>query len=129
MATLRKKTPNKAERSLQRLKPGHSQADTAGLKPGPPKPSRGSSVRTKNARTGGSRGLSDAPAHVGHAGDGRGVAVVTGGAGSMGTTICQTLAREGMRIVVGYNRSAEKAKSLAASLPGDGHVALPAPVT
>jgi 3-oxoacyl-[acyl-carrier protein] reductase len=59
----------------------------------------------------------------------RGVAVVTGGAGSMGTIICGALAREGMRVVVGYNRSAEKAKSLAASLPGDGHAALASPVT
>ncbi len=57
------------------------------------------------------------------------VAVVTGGAGSMGTVICGALAREGMRVVVGYNRSAEKAKALAASLPGEGHAALAAPVT
>ncbi len=62
-------------------------------------------------------------------GSGRGVAVVTGGAGSMGTIICGALAREGMRVVVGYNRSAEKAKSLAASLPGGGHMALASPVT
>jgi 3-oxoacyl-[acyl-carrier protein] reductase len=59
----------------------------------------------------------------------RGVAVVTGGAGSIGTVICGALAREGMRVVVGYNRSAEMAKALAASLPGGGHAALPAPVT
>src|SRR5579863_4787131 len=59
----------------------------------------------------------------------RGVAVVTGGAGSMGTVICGALAREGLRVVVGYNRSAEKAKSLAASLPGGGHMALASPVT
>src|ERR1700674_4350201 len=59
----------------------------------------------------------------------RGVAVVTGGAGSMGTVICGALAREGMRVVVGYNRSAQKAKSLAASLPGEGHTALASPVT
>ena len=59
----------------------------------------------------------------------RAVAVVTGGAGSMGTTICGTLASEGMRVVVGYNRSAEKARALVASLPGDGHSALAAPVT
>jgi 3-oxoacyl-[acyl-carrier protein] reductase len=57
------------------------------------------------------------------------VAVVTGGAGSMGTVICRALAREGLRVVVGYNRSAQKAQSLAASLPGEGHTALPAPVT
>jgi len=54
---------------------------------------------------------------------------VTGGAGSMGTTICGALAREGLRVVVGYNRSAQKANALASSLPGDGHMALPAPVT
>jgi 3-oxoacyl-[acyl-carrier protein] reductase len=57
------------------------------------------------------------------------VAVVTGGAGSIGSVICGALAREGMRVVVGYNRSAEKAKALAASLPGGGHAALAAPVT
>lgn len=57
------------------------------------------------------------------------VAVVTGGAGSMGTIICGALAREGMRVVVGYNRSAEKAKTLAAGLPGEGHAAIAAPVT
>jgi 3-oxoacyl-[acyl-carrier protein] reductase len=58
-----------------------------------------------------------------------GVALVTGGAGSMGTTICGALAREGMRVVVGYNRSADKAKALVASLPGEGHMAVAAPVT
>lgn len=59
----------------------------------------------------------------------RSVAVVTGGSGGIGAIICQALAREGMIVVVGYNRSAKKAKELAASLPGDGHVALSAPVT
>jgi 3-oxoacyl-[acyl-carrier protein] reductase len=59
----------------------------------------------------------------------RGVAVVTGGAGSIGRVICGALARAGMRVVVGYNRSAEKAKALAARLPGGGHAALLAPVT
>jgi 3-oxoacyl-[acyl-carrier protein] reductase len=59
----------------------------------------------------------------------RPVAVVTGGAGSMGTIICGALAREGMRVVVGYNRSAEKAKALVKSLPGEGHAAIAAPVT
>jgi 3-oxoacyl-[acyl-carrier protein] reductase len=58
-----------------------------------------------------------------------GVAVVTGGAGSMGTTICGALAREGFRVAVGYNSSSEKAKALAASLPGKEHVAVAAPVT
>ena len=54
---------------------------------------------------------------------------MTGGAGSIGTVICIALAREGMRVVVGYNRSEEKARALAAKLPGEGHAALAAPVT
>ena len=58
-----------------------------------------------------------------------GVALVTGGAGSMGTTICESLAAEGFRVVVGYNSSADKAKALVARLPGTGHAALAAPVT
>src|SRR5215472_12876338 len=59
----------------------------------------------------------------------RPVAVVTGGTGSIGSAICGALAREGMRVVVGYNRAKEKAEALVASIPGDGHAALTAPVT
>src|ERR1700682_1696223 len=57
------------------------------------------------------------------------VGVVTGGAGGIGNSICGALAREGMRVVVGYNRSVDKARELVESLPGEGHAALPAPVT
>jgi 3-oxoacyl-[acyl-carrier protein] reductase len=57
------------------------------------------------------------------------VAVVTGGTGGIGTAICKALAREGMRVVVGYHRSADKARELVESLPGEGHAALAAPVT
>src|SRR3984893_12888293 len=57
------------------------------------------------------------------------VAVVTGGAGGIGKSICGALARDGMRVVVGYNRSAEGARELVDSLPGEGHAALFAPVT
>src|ERR1700688_4801396 len=67
--------------------------------------------------------------HAEHNQTERGVAVVSGGAGSIGAVICGALAREGMRVVVGYNRSAEKAKALAASLPGGDHAAFAAPVT
>jgi len=60
---------------------------------------------------------------------GRPVAIVTGGAGGIGSVICAKLAEAGMRVVVGYNRSADSARQLAASLPGDGHSARLAPVT
>ena len=57
------------------------------------------------------------------------VGVVTGGAGGIGKSICGALARDGLRVVVGYNRSAEGARELVDSLPGEGHAALSAPVT
>ncbi|WP_306392461.1 SDR family NAD(P)-dependent oxidoreductase [Telluria beijingensis] len=59
------------------------------------------------------------------------VALVTGGAGGLGSAICRRLAAAGARVVVGYNRSADAAHSLAAALPAvaDGHCALAAPVT
>jgi NAD(P)-dependent dehydrogenase (short-subunit alcohol dehydrogenase family) len=57
------------------------------------------------------------------------VAVVTGGAGGIGTSICGALARDGMQVVVGYNHSADGARELVESLPGEGHAALSAPVT
>src|ERR1700692_4541227 len=57
------------------------------------------------------------------------VGVVTGGAGGIGKSICGALAREGMRVVLGSNRSAEKARELVENLPGEGHAALAAPVT
>jgi len=59
----------------------------------------------------------------------RPVGIVTGGAGGIGKSICGALAREGMRVVVGYNRSAVGARELVDSLPGQGHSALAAPVT
>lgn len=55
-------------------------------------------------------------------------AFVTGGAGGLGKAICQALAREGARVAVGYNTAA-KAEALVASLPGEGHIAVHAPVT
>jgi 3-oxoacyl-[acyl-carrier protein] reductase len=59
----------------------------------------------------------------------RAVALVTGGAGGLGSAICCKLAAAGFCVVVGYNRSAEGAHRLAISLPGQGHSARLAPVT
>ncbi|WDS35049.1 SDR family oxidoreductase [Pseudoxanthomonas sp.] len=61
--------------------------------------------------------------------DARAVAVVTGGAGGLGAAICQSLAQAGLRVVVTYRSSADAARALAATLPGDDHLALPASVT
>ncbi len=46
------------------------------------------------------------------------VALVTGGAGGIGTAICRSLAREGYAVGVGYFRSKEKAEVLARELGG-----------
>src|ERR1700722_16442265 len=59
----------------------------------------------------------------------RPVAVVTGGAGGIGSAICRKLAEAGMRVVGGYNRPSERAEKLAKELPGSGHSARHAPVT
>jgi 3-oxoacyl-[acyl-carrier protein] reductase len=59
------------------------------------------------------------------------LAVVTGGAGGLGESICHTLAEAGCGVVVGYQRSAEAARALASSLQPTvmEHAALPLPVT
>ena len=61
--------------------------------------------------------------------DARPVALVTGGAGGLGSAICANLASDGMRVVVGYNSSGDVANQLVSTLPGAGHSARPAPVT
>ncbi len=63
------------------------------------------------------------------AGETRKTAVVTGGAGGIGSAICLALAEAGYRVVVGYKSSADAAASLADRLPGTGHMSLAMPVT
>jgi len=46
------------------------------------------------------------------------VALVTGGAGGIGTAICRSLAAGGYTVAVGYYRSKERAEALAAELGG-----------
>lgn len=59
------------------------------------------------------------------------VALVTGGAGGIGSAICAALAGSGAAVVVGYHRSSAAAEQLAARLPAASaaHAALHAPVT
>ncbi len=45
-------------------------------------------------------------------------AFVTGGAGAIGAAVCRRLARDGVRVAVGYRSSAEAARALAQELGG-----------
>lgn len=45
-------------------------------------------------------------------------ALVTGGAGGIGTAVCRALARDGYRVAVGYHTSKDKAELLARELGG-----------
>jgi len=56
------------------------------------------------------------------------VALVTGGAGGIGSAICRRLASEGASVVVTYSRSKDKAEALLAELDGDTHLVMQVPV-
>jgi 3-oxoacyl-[acyl-carrier protein] reductase len=56
------------------------------------------------------------------------VAVVTGGAGGIGSAICRRLAAAGAQVVITYRKSRAEAEVLLGELPGDGHSAYHAPV-
>lgn len=59
----------------------------------------------------------------------RKIALVTGGAGGIGSAICTKLAETGAIVLVTYNSNAAKADQLLQKLPGEGHAAFHAPVT
>ncbi len=50
------------------------------------------------------------------------VALVTGGGGGIGSAICRGLAAAGATLVITYKRDQTRAESLAAELPGEGHL-------
>ncbi len=52
------------------------------------------------------------------------VALVTGGAGGIGTAISRHLADAGASVVLTYNSNGARAEALARDLPGGGHLAL-----
>ncbi len=57
------------------------------------------------------------------------IAMVTGGAGGIGSAICQKLAEEGASVVITYNSNAEKAEKLLSILRGSNHSIFHAPTT
>ncbi|MDX2163369.1 MAG: SDR family oxidoreductase [bacterium] len=56
------------------------------------------------------------------------IAVVTGGAGGIGSAISRRLAAEGATVIVTYSKRKDKAESLLKALAGSGHLAVCAPV-
>jgi 3-oxoacyl-[acyl-carrier protein] reductase len=56
------------------------------------------------------------------------VAVVTGGSSGIGAASVRRLAAAGARVVVGYNKGADRAAALIAELPGSGHMAMHLPL-
>jgi len=56
------------------------------------------------------------------------VAVVTGGSSGIGAATAARLAREGAVVAVGYHRGLDRAETLRAALPGQGHRVLHLPL-
>ena len=56
------------------------------------------------------------------------IAIVTGGAGGIGSAICKRLAEAGASVIITYNSNAVKATALLEQLEGNSHVVFHAPV-
>lgn len=56
------------------------------------------------------------------------VAVVTGGGGGIGSAICRILAQAGSNVVIVYRQSKDQAEAVAATLSGNNHLVVQAPV-
>ncbi len=56
------------------------------------------------------------------------VAVVTGGSSGIGAASVRRIAAAGARVVIGYNKGADRAAKLIAELPGNGHAAMYLPL-
>src|SRR4051812_1334084 len=52
------------------------------------------------------------------------IALVSGGSNGIGAATVRMLAEAGASVLVGYNKGAERAEKLIASLPGKGHRAV-----
>ena len=56
-------------------------------------------------------------------------ALITGGAGGIGSAICRKFAESGYSVIITYNSDREKAEKLLASLPAGNHAIFQAPTT
>jgi len=56
------------------------------------------------------------------------VALVTGGAGGIGSAICHRLAQVGATVIVTYSKDSTKAQALIQSMQGEGHLAIQADI-
>ncbi|MES2517382.1 MAG: SDR family oxidoreductase [Bacteroidota bacterium] len=56
-------------------------------------------------------------------------ALVTGGAGGIGSAICRKFAESGYNVIITYNSDVKKAEKLLASLPKGNHAIFQAPIT
>jgi 3-oxoacyl-[acyl-carrier protein] reductase len=61
-------------------------------------------------------------------GDGGKVAVVTGGAGGIGSAICKRMAEAGVHVIITYNNNEARAEQLLKELPAGNHSIFYAPV-